>query len=327
MAVFLSIILGFLPAFLYAAFVYWLDRYEKEPKVLLGGVFIWGVIIASGGAFIINTLLGFGVYLFTGSEGAADLTTGSLIAPIIEESLKGLAVLLVFLVARNEFDSVIDGIVYAAITALGFAATENAYYIYTYGYAENGMAGLWQVAFVRVILVGWQHPFYTSFIGIGLAAARLNNSGCVRLFAPITGWLAAVTAHALHNTIASFANNGAGVVFGTFLDWSGWLIMLIFIIYMLRREHQLILKYLQDEVERGTLTLAQYQIASSGWGRALAGLKATPQSRRATQLFYDLCANLAFKKYQLARVGQEEGTAQVILSLRSRLQQLSATLV
>ena len=50
-----------------------------------------------------------------------------MIAPIIEESLKGLAVLLVFLLFRKEFDSILDGIVYAAITALGFAATENSH--------------------------------------------------------------------------------------------------------------------------------------------------------------------------------------------------------
>ena len=41
---------GFVPMFLFAGFVYWLDRYEKEPKLLLGATFIWGVVIAGGGA-------------------------------------------------------------------------------------------------------------------------------------------------------------------------------------------------------------------------------------------------------------------------------------
>jgi len=39
---------GFVPMFLSAAFVNWLDRYEKEPKILLSGAFLWGVVIAGG---------------------------------------------------------------------------------------------------------------------------------------------------------------------------------------------------------------------------------------------------------------------------------------
>ena len=35
MALIVSIFFGFVPMFFFAAFVYWLDRYEKEPKILL----------------------------------------------------------------------------------------------------------------------------------------------------------------------------------------------------------------------------------------------------------------------------------------------------
>ena len=61
---------GFVPMFLFAAFVNWLDRYEKEPKVLLGAAFFWGVVIAGGGAYVLNTAFGIGIYTLTGSEGA-----------------------------------------------------------------------------------------------------------------------------------------------------------------------------------------------------------------------------------------------------------------
>ena len=142
----LSILLGFLPMFLFAYLVFWTDRYEKEPFLLLGGVFIWGAIVAAGAAFTVNSFLGLGIYMFTGSHTFADLSTSSVIAPIIEETLKGIACLLVFLYFRREFDSILDGIVYAAITALGFAATENVYYLYTYGFQENGLSGiLWML--------------------------------------------------------------------------------------------------------------------------------------------------------------------------------------
>ena len=58
MALLVSIFFGFVPMFLFAVFINWLDRYEKEPKALLGAAFVWGVVIAGGGAYIINTVLG-----------------------------------------------------------------------------------------------------------------------------------------------------------------------------------------------------------------------------------------------------------------------------
>ena len=50
--------IGFSTALLFAYVLYWLDRYEKEPLLLLGGVFLWGAVIAAGSAFIINTSRG-----------------------------------------------------------------------------------------------------------------------------------------------------------------------------------------------------------------------------------------------------------------------------
>jgi len=38
-----------------------------------------------------------------------------------------------------------------------------------------------------VILVGWQHPFYTAFTGIGLALARLNKNWLIKIMAPLLG--------------------------------------------------------------------------------------------------------------------------------------------
>ena len=121
MALIVSLFFGFVPMFMFAVFVYWLDRYEKEPKALLGAAFFWGVVVAAGGAFIINTAFGYGIYIFTGSEVAADVGTTSIVAPLVEEFLKGLAVAIVFFMFYKEFDSILDGIIYGGIVALGFA--------------------------------------------------------------------------------------------------------------------------------------------------------------------------------------------------------------
>ncbi len=320
----LSIFFGFVPMFIFAWFVYWLDRYEKEPALLLGGVFIWGAVVASGAAFLINTVLGVGIYLATGSETAADLTTGSLIAPIVEESLKGFAVLLVFIVFRREFDSVLDGMIYAAIVALGFAATENAYYIFTRGFQENGYAGLAGLVFIRVILVGWQHPFYTAFTGIGLAIARFNRNIWIKFSAPVLGWVGAVFTHSFHNTVASVISGPGALAIGAFFDWSGWLVMFIFALWMLRRDRLLMVQYLRDEVALGTMTPQQYQIACSAAAQGKARFSAINNGRyQATNRFYQLCGELAHKKNELINLGDEGGNTVRVARMREEMKKLS----
>lgn len=321
----LSVFFGFIPMFLFAYILYWIDRYEKEPRLLLVGTFLWGAVVAAGLAFIVNTVLGLGVYMFTGSDVATELTTGSIIAPVVEEFLKGFAVLLIFLVVRREFDSILDGIVYAGIAALGFAATENTYYIFTYGYLEGGLAGTFFLVLVRVILVGWQHPFYTAFFGIGLAASRLSRSNLVKVIAPLAGLGLAIFTHSMHNTLATFIGGLGGLAVGTLVDWSGWFIMVLFILWALYREQQWIISELREEVKSGILSPAQYRVACSAWRQSFTRLTALFSGRfRATNRFYQVTAELAYKKHQRTSLGNESGNITIIEKYRAELAHLSS---
>lgn len=322
MPLLVSIFFGFVPMFLFAGFINWLDRYEKEPKILLGAAFMWGVVIAGGGAYIINTVLGMGVYIVTGSVGATDFATASIIAPIVEESLKGLAVLVVFFLFHKEFDSVLDGIIYAGITALGFAAIENVLYIYNYGYQEGGWGGLWQLVFIRVFLVGWQHPFYTAFTGIGLAIARMNRNFLVKIVAAVGGFTTAVFAHAFHNTFGSLIGGVEGLAIGTFVDWIGWFFMLLFIVWMIVNERNLMKRELQEEVVSGLISPAQYRTATS-FAQTNARMNAlSAGSYLATSRFYQACGELAHKKEQYRKLGEEHGNSAIIEKLRAELAHL-----
>ncbi len=318
-----SLFFGFAPMFLFAYILYWTDRYEREPKVLLGAVFFWGVAIAAGGAFIINTVLGMGIYIFTGSETATDITTASIIAPIVEESLKGLAVLIVFLVFRKEFDSILDGIVYAGVVALGFAATENTHYIYNLGYLEDGWEGLWFLVFVRVILVGWQHPFYTAFTGIGLAIMRMRRAGCIKYAAPLIGFGVAMFTHAFHNALASFMSGLGGLAFGTFLDWTGWFFMFLFIVWAVSSEKKLLQKHLQEEYKLELISAAQYHTAISAWKQTFARMRSISSGKyAATKRFYQICGELAHKKEQFHTLGNEKNNIEIIEKYRVELASL-----
>lgn len=320
MGIIISGIIGIGTSLLFAAILYWMDRYEKEPLFLLGGVFLWGVLVAAGTAFVVNTTLGLGIFMVTNSDLASEIATGSLIAPFVEEIMKGLAVLIVFLFFRNEFDSVLDGIIYAGVVALGFAATENTYYIYSYGYLENGWKGLFFMTLIRIFMVGWQHPFYTAFTGIGLAVSRLNSRWLVRIGAPILGLGLAMFTHAFHNTMGSFLSGYEGLAVGAFFDWSGWLFMLGILLWSIWREKQNLQKYLMDEVKAGTISDLQFQTAISPFRQTLARMNAVFSGRYLkTRRFYQVCGEYAHKRQQYASLGDEKGNLSILAKLRSEL--------
>jgi RsiW-degrading membrane proteinase PrsW (M82 family) len=321
MAFVLSVVLSFVPAFVYAAIVYWLDRFEKEPARLLFGAFLWGAFVATGGAIIWTSVLQLSAEALTGDAALAELTGTALFAPIVEETLKGLAVTIIFLAFPHEFDSVLDGMVYGAITALGFAATENVLYLYFLGYGDGGYASLFVLFFLRVILGGWGHAVYTAFIGVGLAVARLRPGRTVKVVAPLIGWAVAVFLHALHNTMATVlaGSFGLGGLAATLLvDWVGWLLAFGIVCWAILRERRWIREYLQEEVARGTISATQFAIACSLRRQLSARMRG-----RETRRFYELCSELAQKKHQLDMVGDEGGNNARIASLRAELSRLA----
>src|SRR5713226_4450210 len=93
----LSLLFGITPMALLAFILTWFDRYEKEPVWLMIGVFLWGFVIAAGTALILNTVFGIVLFVASGSEGLANVGAAVLSAPLVEETVKGLAVVIVFL--------------------------------------------------------------------------------------------------------------------------------------------------------------------------------------------------------------------------------------
>jgi RsiW-degrading membrane proteinase PrsW (M82 family) len=316
-----SLAAGFLPMFLYAWLLYYLDRYEKEPHKLLVGMFLWGSLIAASAAFVINSFSSIGIYLFTQSNIATQLVSSALIAPFVEETLKGAAVLIVFILFRPEFDSPLDGIVYAGIAALGFAATENVWYIHQFGFLQNGYQGLLEITLVRVLLVGWQHPFYTAFTGLGFALARQSNESAWRWVFPLLGWSFAVAFHLLHNLISVLAaNTGRGGLLNLIWDWSGYLGLLFLILLLIKREQKWMKTYLAPERDRGVIDSRHYQIACSAWHQGFEFLRSLLKGNtRQVRRFYQICGDLMHKIRQGVQLGNGSEVKADIEHLRQEL--------
>jgi RsiW-degrading membrane proteinase PrsW (M82 family) len=264
------------------------------------GVFLWGAIVAAGSAFILNTLFGISLFALSGSEAVANVGAAVISAPVVEETVKGLAVLVVFVFFREEFDSVLDGIIYGSLVGFGFAATENVLYIFS-GFAEAGLGGALLITFLRAIGIAFLHASLTSCTGIGLAVFRLNHAAW-RYLAPFIGYGAAVFLHASHNLMAQLGE--LFCVVGLFFDWLGFFGLFAFILYLIWHEGQIMRRYLQEEVALGHINREHYEVACSVTGQFMARLSALGNGRwmRAGK-FYDMLGELAFKKYQLARRG------------------------
>src|SRR5256714_9296444 len=120
-------VLATLPVPIYVALALWIARFEPEPPWTLATAFFWGALVAIFIAFVLNTLGGTIVGVALG-DNAGELFASVISAPIVEESSKALVLFGLFFWKRDEFDGVIDGIVYAAMVGLGFAMTENIQY-------------------------------------------------------------------------------------------------------------------------------------------------------------------------------------------------------
>jgi protease PrsW len=158
-----------------AALIYLLDLYEREPIPLLIATFVWGAVAATTLSAIGNAGWGVVVARLAGPEFASRWTA-ALTAPIVEEMLKGIGVVLIVLIARDEVDDVMDGFVYGALCGLGFAVVEDVFYfIAVFG---GDVGGVLQGFFIRVIASGlYSHVLYTGLVGmaVGILISRRDE--------------------------------------------------------------------------------------------------------------------------------------------------------
>jgi hypothetical protein len=134
--------------------------------------------------------------------GAGDVLGAVLVAPVVEEAVKGAFLVGLLLFRFREFDGVVDGIVYAGLVAAGFAFTENILYLGS-AFAEEQMAGqsggVLGVLLLRGLLSPFAHPLFTAMTGIGAGIAARSGSIGVRVVAVAVGYLVAVGLHAVWN--------------------------------------------------------------------------------------------------------------------------------
>ncbi|WP_225826816.1 PrsW family intramembrane metalloprotease [Streptomyces naphthomycinicus] len=203
----------------------WLDRVEPGPWRNLVFAFAWGACAAALIAIVANSFATRWIATSTADPASADTLGATVIAPIVEESAKAAAVLLVFLFRRRDFTGIVDGVVIAGITATGFAFTENILYLGTaFGTdqltGDRGIASVTAATFfVRIVMSPFAHPLFTVLtgIGFGIAALSAERQHVRRVLLPVGGLLLAMSMHALWNGSSTFGQYGFFAVYAGFM--------------------------------------------------------------------------------------------------------------
>ncbi len=172
----------------------WLDRWEPEPSRLLVLAFVWGASVA----VIVSVVLEIYVdhLVSSGETTKHSFASVAIGAPVIEEAAKGLFLLIMMTgLRRNELNSLTDCLVYAGITAAGFAWLEDIVYIAS---GESFGRSLVTAA-MRLIMGPFAHPLFTTMIGIGVYFALQRRNVVAKACCILLGYVGAVFMHALWN--------------------------------------------------------------------------------------------------------------------------------
>jgi RsiW-degrading membrane proteinase PrsW (M82 family) len=127
--------LAIAPGIAICLFIYFKDKYKREPLGLLLASFIFGmlsvipaIIIQLGVTGSVERWMGDGIFYTA--------VFSYLIVALSEEGSKFLA-LRVFIFRRKAFDDPFDGIIYAVMVGMGFATLENIGYVTSYGFGTG----------------------------------------------------------------------------------------------------------------------------------------------------------------------------------------------
>jgi RsiW-degrading membrane proteinase PrsW (M82 family) len=277
-------VLALVPLAIVLLGIRWIDRWEPEPRTGLIFAFLWG----AGVAVLIALVTDYNISEQISAGGGA--TNGTIFlqtvfqAPIVEEFAKGLGVLLIFIVGRRFFDGPVDGIVYAATVAGGFAFTENIQYFGLQIAEAGGFDGsVGEIFFVRGILSPFAHVMFTSMTGLLIGLAARRGSILLSIGAFFLGLIPAILLHMFWN----------GYYLIVQVPLFGLAVLMVFLLR--RREARMTQAHLQEYANAGWLNASEVTMLGTAAGRRHARAWARQHGlRKVMNEFIKDATHLAF---------------------------------
>jgi RsiW-degrading membrane proteinase PrsW (M82 family) len=185
-------------------FIYIKDKYEKESKRLLALAFILGAVVS----IIITTILYMFFDLFLPLPDHYSIwqqfVKAFFVVAFIEEFSKYIMVR-GFLQPRKGFNEPFDGIIYAVMVSMGFAAAENIVYV-----IQGGI----DVALVRAFSAIPAHATFGILMGYFMGKAKFSSN---RMKWNLTGLALAILFHGTYDFFL-FIDFIPGISIGAFIS-------------------------------------------------------------------------------------------------------------
>ena len=266
---FIGGLLALIPLAIVLLGIRWIDRWEPEPRTGLIFAFLWG----AGVSVLIALVVDFGVSEQIAASGGA--TNGTIFvqtvfqAPIVEEFGKGLGVLLIFIVGRRFFDGPVDGIVYAATVASGFAFTENIQYFGLQVAEAGGLDGtVGEIFIVRGLLSPFAHVMFTMMTGLLIGLAARRGSILLSIGAFLVGLIPATLLHMFWNGALFFVGDFYSYYFVVQVPLFALAVLLVFLLR--RREAKMTQAHLAEYASAGWLNNDEVTMLGTPAGRRQA---------------------------------------------------------
>jgi RsiW-degrading membrane proteinase PrsW (M82 family) len=203
----LLFVMAFLPPIIYAIWIRNTEKYQREKWKPIILCFIWGATIAVIAAIILEYILHFSLAPSIDDRNVSALITVIIIAPFAEELTKPLALRLK--TVKKELDELEDGLIYGAVAGLGFSATENL--LYGWSFMTKGLLFFFILISIRSFGGCLLHASATAWTGYGYGKAIMKHTSLMRV---LPYFLLAILVHAFYNSLLSF--DIPGVVIGLF---------------------------------------------------------------------------------------------------------------
>jgi RsiW-degrading membrane proteinase PrsW (M82 family) len=198
------LLLAIAPIFTIILYVYFKDKYDKEPRGLLLASFLLGAVVS----IIITTIiyLGFDIALPLKNEFSVpqQFIKAFLVVGLTEEFSKYIIVRY-FAQPNKAFNEPYDGIMYAVMISMGFAATENVLYVLEGGYITG---------FLRAFTAVPAHATFGILMGYFMGKAKFSKN---RTKLNLLGLLLAVTFHGFYDFFL-FIDFIPGIWIGAFIS-------------------------------------------------------------------------------------------------------------
>ena len=306
--VFLAI-LCIVPLAIVVSVLLFIDRFEPEPLGMKLAALAWG-----GGVSIFFGIMGNEFVQYSVTEQTGDEVQGMIFsvvvgAPVVEELLKGLGVLVIVWARRTHISSAIDGLVYAGFAACGFLVVEDFTY-FVRAVLTDGDLG--QMFFQRVVMGVFGHVMYTSCMGwaTGWAVTRARSAaaGCG---AVALGWFTGMLLHATWNGTAVLSG-GDDELFDTFYIFIHvplFLLWFLFIALAMKRERRDAAAGLMPYVAQGWIVPSEIQMVCDPRSRRAALAWASnggPLAKKAMKQFMYALATLGLHQVVMKNRGPEQ---------------------